>query len=58
MLWRMKTASVETPVEVRMGGAPMRARAWKARKMKPKVSIKKRRAMVSSILPLRVNGDI
>jgi hypothetical protein len=43
---------------VRMGGAPMRARAWKARKMKPKVSIRKRRAMVTSILPLRVNGDI
>ena len=27
MLWKMKMASVERPVEVRMGGAPLRARA-------------------------------
>jgi hypothetical protein len=39
----MKTASVERPLLVRMGGAPLRARAWKARKIKPKLSMRKRR---------------
>jgi hypothetical protein len=33
-------ASVEMPVVVRMGGAPDRARAWYARKMKPNVSMR------------------
>ena len=40
MLLKMKTASVEKPLLVRMGGAPERARAWYARKMNPNVSIR------------------
>ena len=28
MLWKMKTASVDRPALVRIGGAPLRARAW------------------------------
>jgi len=30
-----------------MGGAPLRARAWYARKMKPKLSIRNRRGVVT-----------
>src|ERR1039457_6500467 len=40
MLLRMESASVENPVEVRIGGAPERARAWYARKMNPNVSMR------------------
>jgi hypothetical protein len=40
MLLKMKTASVDKPPLVRMGGAPDRARAWYARKMNPNVSIR------------------
>ena len=36
---------------VRIGGAPVLARAWNARKIKPKVSIRNRRAMLPTILP-------
>jgi len=43
-------ASVEMPVEVRIGGAAVRARAWYARKINPYVSIRKRRA--SGIFPI------
>lgn len=38
MLWKMYTASVDVPLEVRMGGAPLRWRAWKARKIRLKES--------------------
>src|ERR1017187_1905432 len=45
MLLKMKTASVESPVEVRMGGTPLRARAWYARKINPKESIRNNRGI-------------
>ena len=43
MLLKMYTASVERPALVRMGGAALRARAWYARKMNPKESMRKSR---------------
>jgi hypothetical protein len=45
MLLKMKTAWVEKPVLVRIGGAALHARAWCARKMNPKESIRKRRGV-------------
>jgi hypothetical protein len=45
----MYTASVESPALVRMGGAAVRARAWYARKMNPKESMRKSRGCCGKV---------
>jgi hypothetical protein len=53
----MYTASVDDPLEVRIGGAPDLARAWYARKIKPKESIRNRRAIILSMIADPATGE-
>jgi len=52
----MYTASVAMPVVVRIGGAPLRARAWYARKMYPNESMRNSFSLATAPSVTRASG--